>query len=162
MTRIANFCPICGTALQTNGAGRPQCPQCAHIVYFDPKVAVVAWVQDGPQVLLVQRAYDPQKGKWALPAGFVDHDEPPDAAAIREVREETGLEVRILALLDVFPKRDNGLADIVIAYRAQWVGGQLRPADDAADARWFTQRDLPELAFYPSQTLADRWLRGEL
>lgn len=162
MTRIANFCPICGTALKLNSAGRPTCQQCGHIVYFDPKVAVVVWVQEGPQLLLVQRAYDPQKGKWALPAGFVDYDEAPETAAIREVREETGLHVVITGLLDVFPKRDDGLADIIIAYRARQTGGELLAADDAADVRWFTQHNLPQLAFYPSQTLVSRWLRGEL
>jgi ADP-ribose pyrophosphatase YjhB (NUDIX family) len=142
---------------------RPFCHACGFIFYFDPKVAVVVVIVQNEKVLLVQRAYDPGQGKWACPAGFVEYDESPEDAAVREVHEETGLYVRIERLLDVFPKRDHGLADIVIAYRAVIVAGSLQAADDAADARWFGRDELPELVFYPSQTLVgQRWRNGEL
>lgn len=158
--RIAKFCPNCGHALNwqyLNGRDRPVCPSCQHIVYFDPKVAVVAFVEEDNCLLLVQREIDPGKGKWALPAGFVEYDEAPSDAAIRETLEETGLHIEIDQLLDVFPKRDNGLADIVIAYQGHVVGGTLQAADDAADADWFSAENLPELVFYPSITLVGRW-----
>ena len=113
-------------------------------------------------MLLVKRAGDPGMGKWALPAGFVDAGEDPAVAAIRETSEETGLQVEIDGLLDVFPRRDNGLADIIIAYRAHVSGGSLHAADDAADARWYTRDNLPELVFYPSITLLGRWKKGAL
>ena len=165
MSRVANFCPNCGASLMhksVNGRLRPVCPDCDHIVYFDPKVAVVAMITDRDHVLLVQRGIDPGAGKWALPAGFVDWDEAPAEAAIRETLEETGLQVQIERLLDVFPRRDHGLADIVIAYAVTITGGELCAGDDAAAAGWFTRDDLPELVFYPSITLVDRWSRGEL
>lgn len=165
MSRVAHYCPVCGAAMQQklrNGRQRPVCPACGHVVYFDPKVAVVAFIEQAGQVLLVQRAIDPGRGRWALPAGFVDHDETPEDAALREVREETGLQARITGLLDVFPKRDEGLADIVIAYAAAITGGQLCAADDAADARWFGPETVPELVFYPSITLVGRWRAGRL
>lgn len=166
MRRIANFCPQCGEALtqrDTHGRLRPVCPDCNHIVYFDPKVAVIAVIIQDEQVLLVQRANEPGQGKWACPAGFVEHDEAPEDAAIRETLEETGLVVRVTQLLEVFPKKDNGLADIVIAYAAEVIGGTLQAADDAVDARWFTQDNLPELVFYPSITLiGEHWRHGRL
>lgn len=163
MSRIAHFCPNCGAPTHQqphSGRLRPVCPACGHVVYFDPKVAVVVWIQEGDKLLLIQRAQDPGKDKWALPAGFVEHDEAPEDAAIREVEEETGLLVKIDRLLDVFPKRDHGLADIVIAYAATITGGTLRPDDDAAAAGWFSRENLPELVFYPSITLVGRWLES--
>lgn len=163
MSRIANYCPNCGHRLewqQQHGRNRPVCPSCQHIVYFDPKVAVVAFILQDDRLLLVQRDIDPGKGKWALPAGFVEYDEAPLDAAIRETLEETGLHIEIDRLLEVFPKRDDGLADIIIAYEGHVVGGTLQAADDAADARWFSADELPELVFYPSITLVGRWRDG--
>src|SRR5690606_22403272 len=113
----------------------PVCPSCDHTVYFDPKVAVVVFTLWAEHVLLVKRAIDPKKGFWALPAGFVDADEDPQAAARREVREETGLEARIDRLLDVYHTLDDGgLASIVIAYAATITGGELHADDDAEAA----------------------------
>lgn len=163
MERVAKYCPRCGTKLvqqHHHDKLRPVCPACEFVVYFDPKVAVIAVItrNGGDEVLLVQRANNPGMGKWACPAGFVEHDEPPADAAVREVLEETGLHADITRLIEVFPRKDNGLADIVIAYEATVTGGTLQAADDAADAAWFTRDALPELVFYPSITLiGERW-----
>ena len=165
MTRIANYCAICGGSLESrhiSGRPRPFCARCGRPVYFDPKVAVVVFIERGNRVLLIQRAVDPGKGKWALPAGFVDHDEAPEAAARRETLEETQLHVRIAKLLAVFPKRDHGLADIIIAYSAEVLAGEARAGDDAAAVGWFLPDELPPLVFYPSITLTGRWRQGAL
>ena len=163
--RQARFCIQCGAALverEVHDRLRPVCSQCQQVHYFDPKVAVVAFLVQAEQVLLVQRRYDPGQGKWALPAGFVEWDEDPAQAAIRETYEETGLAVEIAGLLDVFPRRDQGMADIVIAYAVRQIGGQLLAGDDAVAAAWFGPQELPELVFYPSQTLVTRWKQGLL
>ena len=165
MTRDIKFCALCGTALdriEHGGKTRPYCPACQRTVYIDPKVAVVVFIEFENKVLLIQRAVDPGKGKWALPAGFVDYDEAPDVAARREVLEETGIESKISRLLAVFPKRDHGLADIIIAYSAEIISGVLQAGDDAADAGWFSRDELPPLVFYPSVTLTKWWRSGEL
>jgi len=162
--RKANFCPLCGTALEQReryGKVRPVCPNCNHTVFFDPKVAVVAFILNGDKVLLVKRAVDPMKGAWAFPAGFMEYDEDPRETARREVLEETGLEVQIDRLIDVFHTPDDGgAANIVIAYGATVVGGTLLAADDAEVVEWFSKENLPELAFMPSQQLAARWVAG--
>lgn len=144
------------------GRMRPYCPACEQPIYFDPKVAVVVFVEREGRVLLIQRAVEPGKGKWALPAGFVDHDESPESAAIRETQEETNLVVRIDNLLAVYPKRDEGLADIVIAYSASIIEGVAVAGDDAANLGWFTRDNLPPLVFYPSITLTGLWRKGLL
>jgi 8-oxo-dGTP diphosphatase len=165
--RVANFCPRCGTKLelrQRTGGIRPVCPACDYVVYFDPKVAVVACIIQAERVLLVKRANDPRQGYWAMPAGFVDAGEDPQAAAERECLEETGLVVRVERLLEVFyTTGDGGVADIVIAYAATVLSGDLKPDDDAEEAAWFRREELPaELAFFPSQRLAARWIAGEI
>lgn len=164
--RVANFCPICGSPTEMQerfGVPRPICSACGHIVFFAPAVAVLALITLGDEVLLVQRANDPKKGLWVTPAGFMEWDEDPAEAARREVLEETGLEVHIDRLLDVFhTPSDGGLADVVIAYEASIVGGTLQAADDAQDAMWFTRNNLPELAFLPTQRILARWVAREL
>ena len=167
MTRVANFCPKCGARLEQReryGRLRPVCPACDHIMFFDPKVAVVALIlrDESREILLVLRGVDPGKGRWALPAGFVDAGEDPKAAVRREALEETGLEIAVERLLDVLYVDDEGMADIVIAYAAREVGGTLAAQDDAEQVAWFGRDNLPELVFATTDILIGRWQRGAL
>lgn len=134
------------------GKLRPTCPACGTVRFQDPKVAAAAFVVQGGRVLLVQRSFGPESGKWALPAGFVDRGEDPARAAERETHEETGVQVVVTKVIDVI---FDGL--IVIIYAAQVVGGALHPGDDAADACWFGPDQLPELAFRSTQLLIQQW-----
>ena len=163
-----NFCPRCGHGLerrQLYGALRPVCPSCGRIHFFDPKVAVGVLIQDAGRLLLVKRGNDPQRGKWSVPAGFVDAGEDPARAAEREALEETGLQVRVSGLLDVYPRVGvTDGADILIVYHAQVAGGQLTPGDDAEAVGYFDPDDLPELAFDSTGQIVSRWraqLAGE-
>ena len=164
--RPANFCANCGTPLQQVlrfGRLRPVCPNCGYTLYFEPKVAVVSFVVQAGDLLLVKRANDPGKGKWALPAGFVEADENPRAAAERETVEETGIAIEAVRLLDVLHRPDvDGAADIVIAYEGRVTGGQLAADDDAEDAGWFPREALPEIALTTTRLLVGRWLAGEI
>lgn len=156
-----NYCPRCGEALIKEhrfGAVRPCCPACGYVHFYDPKVAAAVFIEDGDRVLLVRRGVDPERGKWALPAGFVDHREDPRATAVREVQEETGLEVRLTRLVDVFHSPLEAGASIVIVYAAEVVGGALRPQDDVEAVAWFSPEALPELAFESTRRLVEAWL----
>lgn len=138
---------------------RRVCPSCRYIYYTDPKVGVgVAIVEDG-KLLLVRRRMDPERGKWSLPAGFVDQGEDPSLTAAREALEETGLVVTIDAVLDVFfnPPGQGG-ASIFILYRARRIGGELQAGDDADAAGFFSLAQLPELAFASTHAAVARLL----
>jgi ADP-ribose pyrophosphatase YjhB (NUDIX family) len=159
------FCVRCGHALElrpVEGALRPICPACGKIHFIDPKVAVAILIERAGELLLIRRKGDPEKGKWSMPAGFVDAGEDPARAAEREAWEETGLQVRVGALLDVIPKSEAAEgADILIVYRAEVIGGALAPGDDAAEVGYFGRSALPaELAFASTRVVIARWLAG--
>jgi len=154
------FCPRCGAALEQRhcfGGLRPCCPACGYVHFYDPKVAAAVFIQREGRILLIKRAVEPERGKWALPAGYVDALEDPRVAAVREVQEETGLEVRLTGLLDVFYSQRRPGASIIIVYAAEVIGGDLRPQDDAADVAWCSPDDLPELAFDSTRELVSAW-----
>ncbi len=159
-----NYCPRCGHALerrQLYGALRPICPSCGRVHFIDPKVAVGVLIEDAGRLLLVKRGNDPERGRWSVPAGFVDAGEDPARAAEREALEETGLQVRVTGLLDVFSRGQSSEgADIFIVYHAQAIGGPLGPGDDAEAVGYFGPEALPELAFESTQQIVSRWRSG--
>ncbi|MFC2064580.1 NUDIX hydrolase [Chloroflexota bacterium] len=124
------------------------CPKCGWIHFSDPKVAAAVVIKGDGKVLLVRRKNNPERGKWTLPAGFVDGGENPIHAAEREGQEETGLKVRVTRLLDVIPGLEHSRgADILIVYEATIDEGIPHAQDDVDMAEWFRFDDLPPLAF---------------
>jgi ADP-ribose pyrophosphatase YjhB (NUDIX family) len=146
------FCPRCGTALtrrpvRGRGPALPACPNCSFVHYQDPKVATgTLFTLDGG-IVLVQRAIAPAYGKWVFPGGFVDQGERVEEAAIRETREEVGLEVKIERLLNVYSYEDSSV--VIVAYAARVVGGELQAKDESLAAKVFPREGIPweELAF---------------
>jgi 8-oxo-dGTP diphosphatase len=107
-------------------------------------------VSDHIEVLLIQRARDPFKGRWALPGGFVDKDEGLEAAARRELKEETSLSgVRLLQVAAFGdPGRDPRGHTVSVAFAGLVdPGTKPKAGDDAADARWQRAINPPSLAF---------------
>lgn len=105
------------------------------------------------RLLLVRRAHEPAQGMWSLPGGRIEPGETPAQAAAREVAEETGLAVEVGALLQTADILGGGYR--VHDFAATVVGGELRPGDDASDARWCTAEEVAALPLSPG-------LRGEL
>lgn len=138
------------------------------------KVAVDAIVfgyskQDGVSVLLIQRKYEPYKNSWAIPGGFVLEDESLEDAVKRELVEETGIAVNYLEQLYTFgePKRDPRQRVIAIAYFGLVKTSQyqeLKASTDAENAKWFSIKKLPQLAFDHKQiiTVAIERLRAKV
>jgi 8-oxo-dGTP diphosphatase len=109
-----------------------------------PTVGVVCL--KGDKVLLIKRGTPPRLGQWSLPGGRIEWGEAVDAAALRELKEETGVEAELTGLLDVvdgvFTSRETGETTrhyVMIDYAARWTGGEPVAGDDAADARFFTR-----------------------
>jgi 8-oxo-dGTP diphosphatase len=109
-----------------------------------PTVGVVCL--KGDKVLLIKRGTPPRLGQWSLPGGRIEWGEAVDAAALRELKEETGIEAELTGLLDVvdgvFTSRETGETTrhyVMIDYAARWTGGEPVAGDDAADARFFTR-----------------------
>lgn len=163
MSRVLelNYCPRCGHALEDReafGRVRRFCPVCDRTVFREHKVAAGVLVEHTGNILLVRRRMRPHAGMWTFPAGFVDFDEDPAQAAVRECREETGLEVEIAGLLAVIAGREHEHgADIVIVYLARLVGGEPRAADDVDRVAFFALDDLPRLAFGATRSALDKW-----
>ena len=126
-----------------------------NFVYKYPHPAVttdcVIFGFDGQQlkVLLVERGIEPYKGHWAFPGGFLKMDETADEGALRELKEETGLETAYIEQLGAFSdvKRVPRERVITIAFYALVNITEVKGGDDAADARWFRIDDMPLLAF---------------
>jgi ADP-ribose pyrophosphatase YjhB (NUDIX family) len=152
-------CPRCGEALEEReafGRLRPVCPACGHVVFRGPKVAAGALVTRDGAILLNQRDIDPGLGKWGLPAGYVDLGERVEDAAIREVREETGLDIRLDSLLGVYSDVERGVA--LVIYCASVCGGALIVGPETRDVGFFAPDALPELAFAQNHAIIADWL----
>ncbi|MCH9674637.1 MAG: NUDIX hydrolase [Gammaproteobacteria bacterium] len=148
------YCALCAGNMHTQPrAGKPRrvCVECGFIHFIEAKVAVGGLALDGDRVLLVKRAKPPEKGKWCLPAGYLDYGEDPREAAARELLEETHLQVQVNEIFDVYfnPVSDPSQpgASALILYAVEVAGGTLRADDDASDAQFFDLNALPELAF---------------
>ncbi|MFP7754576.1 NUDIX domain-containing protein [Thermodesulfobacteriota bacterium B35] len=133
-----------------------RCPNCgAEIpVYRNPVPTVDIIIETGGGIVLIRRKNPPHG--WALPGGFVDYGESFETAAVREAREETGLDVRLVRQFHTYsdPDRDprQHTASTVFIATAE---GTPVAADDAAQARIFTRDNLPPLVFDHARIIAD-------
>ncbi len=152
------FCPRCGHALHLSvedGKTRPRCEQCGFIHYLNPAPAVGVILEQQGKILLVQRKFEPKAGDWSLPAGFVEYDETPIETAMREVKEETGLEIAVTSLLEVYGACDDPRTRVLlVVYTGKIIGGTLVPGDDASQAQFFPLHELPENMAFSSHRAA--------
>ena len=143
------------------GKPRRACSECRYIHFVEAKVGVGVCVVQDQKILLVKRRFAPEKGKWSLPAGYLDYGDEPIAHAQREVLEETGLTVAVEGLIDVFHNPpEQGGATVLILYRGRVAGGVLRAGDDAAEAGFFGAGELPELAFTSTRHAIEMMSKG--
>lgn len=167
-THAYRFCPRCGGALDRRllKPAEPErlvCTACGFVFYLDPKIAVGTIIRTEAQSLvLVRRAIDPGYGKWVFPGGYVDRGEPLPVAAIREAREECGLDVRLDGLVNIYSY--PGRVPVIVVYAATALGGTLCVDDEGLEIAEFAATAIPwnELAFRSTSEGLRDYLAGLL
>jgi|AP45_3_1055517.scaffolds.fasta_scaffold100079_1 ADP-ribose pyrophosphatase YjhB (NUDIX family) len=154
------FCQRCGHGLaekQVERRARPYCPDCGHVVFLDPKVAAVVLVSADGKLVMVRRGIEPALGRWSFPSGYVDRGEVVEDAAVREVREETGLDVTLGGFIGLYS--GQGSVVILAVYAAKVVGGELEAGGEVTDAALFSPDELPPLPFPHDRQILRDWRR---
>ena len=165
------FCPRCGGPLERRllkitEPERPVCAGCGFVFYLDPKIAVGTIIKRSgdrrDRLVLVRRAIEPGYGRWVFPGGYVDRGEPLMTAAIREAREECGLEVRLDGLVNIYSY--PGRTPVIVVYAATAVGGTLCVDEECLETAEFDAVAIPwdNLAFRSTHDALQDYLAGIL
>ncbi len=156
------YCPACATPLlekTVSHVSRPSCPACGFILFLEPKLVTVVVVQHGGKILLGRRNMEPARGKWTFFGGYVDRGEKVEDAAIREVKEETNLDVRLDALLGLYSERGN--PHILVAYAASIINddiSEMAPQpEEISELALFALDEIPDLAFAFDIQILEDW-----
>lgn len=139
------------------------CSRCRFVFYLNPKLVAATIPEENGRILLTRRSINPGCGLWTFPGGFVDFGEAATDAAIRETFEETGLNVALTGLLNVFTYPS---APVIIVYRARVTSGTLTTCDENDALEWVASSDIPweTLAFPSTREALREWVaaRGEM
>ncbi|MDP3964282.1 MAG: NUDIX hydrolase [bacterium] len=163
---LYDYCPKCGGKYTLDeGENKLQCRKCSFVLYRNSKPTASVLILDKGRLLLGRRRIEPSKGKWDVIEGFLNNGEHPVDGAIREVREETGLEVDPYELLGFFmdvygPTKEPTLNICFIGKR---IKGELRPGDDIEKLKWFKRDEIPrDIAFQNGKDMIEAWLQKSL
>ena len=141
------YCPRCGAEMLEKTVDykkRKVCPVCDYVFYHNPVPAAGVVIEEGGKILLVRRKYEPYKGDWCLPAGFMEYDESPEQCAIREAREELSVNVKLDGLYGVYSGKDDPRTHaVLVMYWAKITRGNLKPGDDAEEITYFAEDEVP-------------------
>jgi len=145
-------CHQCGKKLSwkdEEGKRRHHCPSCEMFIYENPlPVVAVVCVNKQKEILLIKRAQEPSRGKWALPSGFIELHEPSEKAALRELREETGVKGQVVALLGVFSRSGTFYKSLItVCYLVRATGGRLERTSETLDCGFFPFSKLKPIIF---------------
>jgi len=137
------------TKKMMSGHERLFCKNCNQPLYENPIPASCLVVIDKDEkILLVKRSVEPKKGFWCLPGGFMELGETPELAALRELKEETGLSGKIEILLGVDSNNSAQYKTVLmVGYLVKSYSGIHKAGDDACELGYFHVNDMPEIAF---------------
>lgn len=162
---MPHYCVRCGAVLEPRiieGRALEACPNDDFVLWRDPKVASAVVIEVDGGVVLGRRAIEPGYGLWCLPGGFVNDDEHPADAAVRECMEEISAAVELTSLIGVYhvPKQDTP-SMVGIAYRARLAdGAQLEAGPEMLEVKVFDVDSLPPLAFPSHRQVMDEFLKS--
>ncbi len=162
---MGHFCVNCGAALVTRvieGREVEACPNDSFVLWHDPKVSTAVVVEAGGGIVLGRRSIEPGYGLWCLPGGFVNDNEDPAVAAVRECFEEISVAVDVTGLIGVFHiAKTDAPSMIVIAYRGRVAGSaQAAPGAEMLEVGMFSLGSLPPLAFPSHRTVVAEYLKS--
>ncbi len=162
--KVKEYCPYCRESLLNkiiDNKSRLFCKICNEVIYENPIPATASIIIDNNNILLVKRKYDPKKGDWCLPGGFIELGETPESACLRELKEETGLNGKIDTIINALHS-NSSLYDsvIVIGYLIKDVKGNIIAGDDAEEVAYFDFKNMPLLAFKSHRLLVDKVLNN--
>jgi ADP-ribose pyrophosphatase YjhB (NUDIX family) len=163
MRNEIKFCDRCGDSLANktvDGKQRQICNTCGHTIFLDPKLAVVVLVSTEGKLVLVRRAIQPALGRWAFPSGYVDRGETVENAAIREVKEETGLDIKITQLIGVYSSASNPV--VLAVYSSEVIGGNLYAGSETDAVGKYDPSRLPDLPFEHDHNILEDWMNNRL
>jgi len=149
---VGHFCVNCGAPLITRTIEGRELEVCAadgYVLWRDPKVAAAVVVEMDGAIVLGRRAIEPAYGEWCLPGGFVNDDEDPATAAVRECREEINAEVELTELLGLYHVAKTTASSIIgVAYRGRVVGGEsVSAGPEMLEVAAFRPGEIPPMAF---------------
>lgn len=147
----ARFCPRCGRPAEITFPRSIACSHCGYTAYYNPKpVASAIPLDNEDRVILLRRGFDPGRGRWTFPGGFVDLGESVEEAAHRETDEELGIAVELGRLVGVYSRAGDRVVLIVFLARAL---GRPQATPEATEVRAFAQTEVPwdELAFWSTE-----------
>ena len=152
------FCPRCGNEATVTYPRSITCSNCGYGAFYNPKpVACAITATPDSGILLLKRGFEPNRGRWSMPGGFVDLGESVEDAAIRETHEEIGVHITLRQLVGVYSRSTDRI--VVVVYAAQTEGTPIR-TEEALEVQAFRPTTIPwdELAFWSD----DRALRDYL
>jgi len=162
-SREYRFCPRCAgrleeRVLKEGEPGRLVCERCGFVFYLGPKLVAGAIAELDRGIVLIQRDIEPGYGKWTFPGGFVERGERAEAAARREVLEESGLEIEVGEIVGLYTY--EGQVPAIAVFAAKVTGGEPKPLDETRDVRSFPRDRLPwtEMAFPSSEQALEDYL----
>ena len=143
-----------------SGAARLHAPAASCSTWIRKLQSARSSRTEDDRIVLVRRAIEPGYGLWVFPGGYVDRGETVTAAALRETREEAGLDVRLDGLVNIYSY--PGRPIIIIVYTASILGGELRIDEESLEARLFTPEDIPwtDLAFVSTRDALKDFMAG--
>lgn len=160
LQKLYKYCPNCKSALIKkfiNKKPRIACPNCKFIFWNNPRPCVSAIIRKSDKILLLKRAAEPLKNYWCLPGGVIEYDEKPEDSIVREVKEETNLDIKIVKLVGVYlidnDPRGNGI-DVI--YEGKIANDTFEIGKEHSQFDFFSFQNLPSpIAYKHRQAIAE-------